>query len=356
MQLEKIRKPLLFLALLVIICLGSYFRWLEVFELVTFDWRLKLRGHQFISPKIAIIEIGNDSLEQIGRWPFDRKYHAQLIRVLYEYGVGQTCFDIIFDQESVSDNELISATKIADNVYYPFGRNVHLIDELKEAARGYGHINITPDIDGKRRYIRPFITLFSILPNTSKGSGFTDIGKETIPQLGILMASDYLGRRPEDLLLPLDEQGRFIINYAGPWKETFKHYSYADILVSYEQINRGITPRLNLTEFKDKICFIGMTAVGTTDISPVPLEIVYPMVGVNANIFNSIITTNYLKRANRVINLLILISLLSLAVWFYIHSHLSFKWILFLSETSGSINIFPITIDSGFRYFDLTLL
>ena len=326
MQLEKIRVPLLVVALLIIICLGSFLRWSEVFELITFDWRMKLRGQQTISSKVAIIEIGNDSLAQIGRWPFDRKFHAQLIRVLSEYGVRQICFDIIFDQKSTSDNELILATGNANNVYYPYGQDVGLLDRLKENVKGSGHINVTPDVDGKRRYVQPFI-------KTNKAS---------VPQLGILVAADYLGRQVEDLLLPFDQQGRFIISYAGLWKETFKHYSYVDILVSYEQAKLGIAPRLNLRELKDKVCFIGLTAVGTTDVAPVPLETVYPMVGINANIFNSIITANYLKRVNREINLLILISLLGLAVWLYKYNRLTFRWIFCL--TGLAIGFFLIVL------------
>ncbi len=316
--IKRKARGLLFLALLIITCLGSYFRWLEIFELVTFDWRMRMRGPQMALPEIAIVEISDDSLEQIGRWPFDRKYHARLIRVLSEYGVRQICFDIIFDRESPSDDRLISATKNARNVYYPYGRGVDLIGGLKQAARGCGHINIQPDIDGKRRHIRPFIKL-------EGGS---------VPQLSILMASDYLGKKPEDLSLPLDDQGKFIINYAGPWKETFKHYSYVDILVSDEQAKLGLIPRLNLNELKDKICFVGLTATGMggfSDIGAIPLETVYPMVGVNANIFNSIITSNYLKRASRGFNLLILIFLLGLTSWLYRQSRLTFRWAAWLS-------------------------
>ncbi|MFH1578153.1 MAG: CHASE2 domain-containing protein, partial [Candidatus Omnitrophota bacterium] len=235
MKLVKLIKPLLFTALLIIICLGSFFRWLELFELVTFDWRMKMRSRQLVHPEIAIIEVSRDSLEQIGRWPFDRKFHAQLINVLSEYGARQICFDVIFDQESVSDDQLISATKNAGNVYYPLGRNVYLIDGLSQSARGRGHINITPDIDGKRRYIQPFIKL----------------GDASIPQMGVLMASDYLSKSPQGLRLPLDDQGRLLINYAGHWKQTFKHYSYVDILVSYEQLKLGMTPRLDLSELKN---------------------------------------------------------------------------------------------------------
>ncbi|MFH1678476.1 MAG: CHASE2 domain-containing protein [Candidatus Omnitrophota bacterium] len=309
------KKFLLFLTVSLTICLGSYFRWLESFELIAFDWRMKLRSLQAVSPDIALIEISDDSIAQIGRWPFDRKFHAQLIKVLSEYGARQICFDVIFNKESASDDKLISATKNAGNVYYPFGRDVHLIGGLKEAVRGRGHINIVPDIDGKRRYIQPFV----------------EIGKEIVPQLGILMAADYLGRQPKDLLLPLDERGRLIINYAGKWTEAFKHYSYVDILVSYDQKKIGLPQRINLSELKNKACFIGLTAVGTVDLSPTPMETVYPMLGVNANIFNSILNNSYLKRVNRGTNLLILFALLGFIIRLHKRSRLSFRWFLGLA-------------------------
>jgi serine phosphatase RsbU (regulator of sigma subunit) len=315
MSLRKARKPLLFLVLLAVICLGSYFRWLEVFELITFDWRMRLRSRQPIHSDIAIIEIGNDSIKQIGRWPFDRKYHARLIEVLSKYGVKQIFFDVIFGEKTLSDDELIQATKRVGNVYFPRGKNVDLIEGLRDNCRGYGHINIEPDIDGKRRYIQPFIK----------------VNYETISQLSILMASDYLGRSIKELNLPLDEKGRFIVNYAGTWKETYKHYSYADILVSFEQIKLGMTPRLNLSELKDKVCFVGLSAVGSTDIAATPLEVAYPQVGVNVNIFNSIITTNYVKRVTRVINLLILVLLLGLIVWLFRRSRGTFIWFLWIT-------------------------
>lgn len=337
MQRSKLKKPVLILGLLVIASLGSYFGLFEALELITFDWRMKLQGKQLFSERIAIIEIADDSIAQLGRWPFDRKLHAQLIRILSEYGARQICLDIIFDQKSPpdkkeSDEALISATQKAGNVYYPRGRNVDLIDGLRETARGSGHINIEPDIDGKRRRIPAFIKTEA----------------ESIPQLALVMAFDYLGKR--NLSLPLDEKGNLLINYAGLWKETFKHYSYVDILVSYEQVKRGISPRMNLDELKDKICFIGLTAVGTTDIAVTPLETVYPMVGVNVNIFNSLITANFLKRASKTANLVILFLLMGLTLWLYKFLGSILKWVLWLSIVL--IGFFAICL-GFFKFFGL---
>jgi len=55
---------------------------------------------------------------------------------------------------------------------------------------------------------------------------------------------------------------------------------------------RGLEPDIDLSILKDKVCFVGLTAEGSHDINPTPLEPVYPMVGSHANVFNSIIWGN----------------------------------------------------------------
>ncbi len=47
--------------------------------------------------------------------------------------------------------------------------------------------------------------------------------------------------------------------------------------------------------FKGKVLFYGLTATGTHDYNPTPYEPRYAMVGVHANIFNNIISQNFLK-------------------------------------------------------------
>jgi len=47
--------------------------------------------------------------------------------------------------------------------------------------------------------------------------------------------------------------------------------------------------------FKDKIFFYGLTAAGTHDLNPMPYLDRYPMLGLHANAFNTILTQNFLK-------------------------------------------------------------
>jgi len=47
--------------------------------------------------------------------------------------------------------------------------------------------------------------------------------------------------------------------------------------------------------FKDKIFFYGLTAAGTWDLNPMPYLDRYPMLGLHANAFNTILTQNFLR-------------------------------------------------------------
>ncbi|MGB3241429.1 MAG: SpoIIE family protein phosphatase, partial [Candidatus Omnitrophota bacterium] len=55
------------------------------------------------------------------------------------------------------------------------------------------------------------------------------------------------------------------------------------------------------------VCLIGLTATASPDIHPSPMEPIYPGVGVNASVYNSIVMQRFLWRLNRWWNLLILV-------------------------------------------------
>ncbi|MBN1405972.1 MAG: CHASE2 domain-containing protein [Candidatus Omnitrophica bacterium] len=304
----------------------SYLKIFETFELATLDLRFKTRPHQKTSDKIIIIEIAQDTLEQLGSWPIDREFHARLVDVLTKYGASSVVFDIVFtqSQSELSDQDLLDAVKASRKVYlaeafrlnktrkpgcvFPQadGLEIFPFEGLDKAARGMGHINIVPDIDGKRRRVPVFI----------------DYNNELQPQLSFLTACDYLNIplnkiktdkglvvMSPDIKIPIDERGNIIINFSDLWVKSFKHYSFIDILSSYLQIESGEKPILDLEIFKDKICIIGLTATGTHDLNPVPMEANYPMVGVHANFINSILTNNFIQRADRPVNALLIILL-----------------------------------------------
>lgn len=113
---------------------------------------------------------------------------------------------------------------------------------------------------------------------------------------------------------PLDADGNLLINWSGRWAQTFAHYSYVDLLKSFEAMRGGRPPLVRPEAFKDKICLIGLTATGHADTKVTPLEPAYPAVGIHANVINSLLTNRFITPASRRTNALCLIGIGLLAL------------------------------------------
>jgi CHASE2 domain-containing sensor protein len=304
-----------------VVCLSS----LRVFsyqELFFYDLRFKLRPPFKASSNIAIIQISDDSLKKLGQWPLPRDFHASLVDVLKKAGARLVVFDILFVEPTVYDQVFAKSIADAGNVFLPIafyvnpsGRAHELLDKahppladlnktLAQSAAGTGYINVFIDVDGKTRRV-------PLLINSGKG---------LVPQIGFKAACAWLGIDPahaqfkkrelivdKKISLPLMSDGSFLVNYPGPWVDSFRHFSYFDILRSFAETQNGVKPSLDLSVFSGKICFVGLTATGTSDLKPSPLENVYPMMGLQASVFNSIIQHKFIRdagqEANAVINL-----------------------------------------------------
>jgi len=309
-------------AVVSVILAISYFHLFDSYELESLDLRFQLRAKNPVIDKIVIIEIGEDTIKYLGRFPFDRDYHAVVTRALAEFGAKAIVFDLFFSEPHATDKDFEEALKTSGNVYLP---SVFRLDpksasvpradayageclkSFQMLAKGSGHINVIPDIDGKYRRFPPYI----------------QYGSTFYPQLAVLVACDWLGIKQKDVSLhpgkylqcgkdiriPLDEKSLMLINYSGEWGKVYKHYSYVDILQSYFAKASGQKPRLEASIFKDKICVIGLTATGTVDIHPTPLETVYPAVGIHLEVINSIISRKFISRVSREVNIAILVML-----------------------------------------------
>ena len=300
----------------------SYTRVFDEFEYSTLDFRYKSRPPQAVNKDIVIIEVGDDSIEKISKWPFPRNYHALLIKALKTSGAETIVFDIFFSEEKEGDEKFAAAVREAGEVYLPYvfdldrdstdktrvhaaGYTAPLIDVLGKAAKGTGFINVEPDIDGKIRRIPPFIEYKGVF----------------YPHLTVLVALNHFGYRfdqvkivpgdkmiaGQDVRIPLNEDSSMLVNYPATWGKAFRHYSYVDILQSYLADVTGQEPTVDLGELKDTVCFVGLTATAAPDAHPSPTEPLYPGIGVHTSIYNSIIEKAFLRRLNKWWNLLILV-------------------------------------------------
>lgn len=110
--------------------------------------------------------------------------------------------------------------------------------------------------------------------------------------------------------IPVDSQGRLLINYAGP-AQMYPYFSFADLLTDSPdaEIEQKIfnpqtkkwekeTRKVKKAEFlKDKIMVVGATSIGIFDLRVTPFEENYPGAETHLNAIENITTGNYFRTA-----------------------------------------------------------
>ncbi len=73
------------------------------FEAALYDLKIRLFRAQGLDERIAIVDIDERSLREVGRWPWPRDKTALLTRTLFEqYGVAAVGFDVVFAEPDAS--------------------------------------------------------------------------------------------------------------------------------------------------------------------------------------------------------------------------------------------------------------
>jgi adenylate cyclase len=242
-------------------------------------------------PAIFIAAIDDASIARIGRWPWDRSIHADLIRKIANAGARVIAYDVNFPepQDAENDNDLASAIIGAGNAVLPVElelirhpssltydpeRTLSSVSAIAGAARRTGHTNTPPDSDGVVRRI-------PLLVHDPSGGGF-------IRAFGYEAANmadpDVEGADP-----PLDRFGQLIVRYPGAPRTTYETVSAADILQG----------SADLSVIRDRIVFVGSTAPDLHDEQITPTSMGTPMSGVevHASLANTLLTRDWLRPA-----------------------------------------------------------
>ncbi|MBI5376715.1 MAG: adenylate/guanylate cyclase domain-containing protein [Candidatus Schekmanbacteria bacterium] len=80
---------------------------LEKLELMSLDYRFLLSGIQNPGDNVVIVAIDDRSIEQVGRWPWDRKQVAKVVDILSKGGAKTIGLDIIFSESQVSSEKAV---------------------------------------------------------------------------------------------------------------------------------------------------------------------------------------------------------------------------------------------------------
>ncbi len=370
-------KWLLAITFSLIVILLYHFDVFERLELLTLDYRFILRHPKSQPSKIVFIDMAEDSVDAIGRWPWPRRWHATLIKALSSWRPKAIAFDVIFSEpqeDTTDDLAMEEAIRESGVVYLPFSYNLDTqklkylyrgegidskyepLPAFQEYMKGTGHINAMPDLDGILRRAPAIIT-------------YKD---KTTYQFGMKIGFDVLGAKDADISflpdrhiilfktgysdkfmkVPLDRDNQLIINWQGRWGEIFKHYSYVDVIRSYALLKEDKPPLVDLNVFRDKICIIGLTAAGLTDIKPIPIQNAYPAVGLNAMVVNSIVNNDFISEASRKADIFLIV-LISILVTFYLSTLRPLSGIIFAIIGMVSYAVFSALL---FCLFNLSVV
>ncbi len=254
-----------------------------------YDGLMRLRGG-VPDEAITVVAIDNRSLEAIGRWPWPRGVHAELIDRLAAADVRAVGYDILFTEPSDEDAAFAHAIARADRVYLPMAvdplggdgapwRLIQPLPALAGAAAGLGHVNLTADDDGVVRR----------LPYAVR------TGEAVWPHLAVRLFTAS-GRAAPDvapvrLTGPAKGDDTPLLAWRGP-PGRFRTVSAVDLL-------RGETPRDALA---GKLVLVGMTADGQGDRYAGPTSAggrLFPGVEIQAVLLDSLLSDAALRPLGR---------------------------------------------------------
>ncbi|EJM20749.1 putative transmembrane sensor domain protein [Pseudomonas sp. GM18] len=241
-----------------------------------------------VDPRILIVTIDDYSLQQLGRWPWPRAMHAQLLDRLSAANAKGILFDVIFsepDSHPGNDQLLAQAACRAGNVFVPLLREgvarygqplgeIEPVAPLSHCAKGIGHINAQADADGIVRSV--YLSEGPAQQTRAQLAWLlyeqTLADKENVPMPGTPAPPSMQGwQRAHEIRIP------FIRSDAG-----FPSVPYVSVL-------RGEVPPELL---RDRLILIGSTAPGLGDryVTPQSASIgTTPGIEIQANILNGLL-------------------------------------------------------------------
>lgn len=247
---------------------------LGVFSNIQLKLADNLYGGKTALNSIVIIGIDDESLDEVGRWPWDRAIFARLLEKLNNSKV--IGLDIAFFDRSNNNSDLAlaqainKANVVLASEYSSFekvdgkvvGKDLlKPIEELGNVKTGYA--NIITDRDGVTRAINQ------------------DLGSEN--SFSYIIFRDYWKK---DRI----KERRFLVNYVGA-PGSFKIYSLVDVL--NEEFDKSV--------FENKIVLVGAVSRDLRDTAFVPTSSGKPMAGVeiHANAIQTLIKEDYLNEQGK---------------------------------------------------------
>ncbi|MEJ1381572.1 MAG: CHASE2 domain-containing protein [Candidatus Sedimenticola sp. (ex Thyasira tokunagai)] len=256
--------------------------WLQRWDNLIYDAQLTLMSRP-AAVDTVIVAIDDASLKVLGRWPWTRDIHGDLVEKLSKAGAEAIFLDILFSEETpgqpLQDQRLVEAVRESGRVFLPVvveerGLGGQLVEslpfaDLAAAARGLGHVHMELEADGIAR---------GVYLKEGVGSPYWEqITISLLRWLEPAVVEKLPGQRnpnPSDLSpFHVVRDHYTLIPYSGPPGHVPR--------LSYAQVLQG---QFREEDVRGRIVLVGATATGLGDLLPTPLSGRYrPMSGVEIN-------------------------------------------------------------------------
>jgi len=323
---------------------------LQIFRNKIFDLYQRAEPREFTKLPVVIVDIDEESLAEIGQWPWPRTIVAELVRkLMVDYKAPATAFDIVFaepdrtspnliaenlpglgpalrrsllempsnDQvfartiqqtgrvvlgqsttsrtiegedtrKSLKASIAIKASKGVDAKRFLYGYFglVRNLEILEDAAAGLGVFTINPSIDGIVRQV----PLVMRVGDEVYPALSVELLRVATGQRTILVTADYAGISSIGMKgfksIPTNDNGEFFIRFSPHSRERY---------VSAKDVLNGSLP---VDRFLNHLVLVGTSAVGLLDIKATPVDDAMPGVELHAQLLENILTGTFLKRPN----------------------------------------------------------
>ena len=318
----------------------------EDIENKSFDYRQTLLArsrHLNPSKDIVIITVDDASYEYIldkfGEWPISRKIYADMLNFIEKQNPKAVIFDLMFvnskNSNKTTDNYLISTLNKYDNVYTAINFdnqtpdvrlpktlpdrisvsitnnsdkvNINdkmnfincrpILDGILNGKTNVGMVNVKRSNDGIIRQVPTFLSYKgNYYPYLSLLAGIDISNNRNVRDFVIDNESNLIVSEKK---IPLTESGEVILNWYGSAKSTYQNIPFYKVLEDMKYNSSSF-------DFKDKIIYVGTTAVSLYDTKSVPVDKVYPGVEIHATYLNNVLDNSFIKKSSPAVNIAII--------------------------------------------------
>ncbi|NQV98608.1 MAG: CHASE2 domain-containing protein [Rhodospirillales bacterium] len=300
----------------------------QLIRLGYFDQLQVLKPRIRLSPEaspVVVVNIDEESMDAHGKWPWDRRQWAKVVKNLYEAGAAAIVFDIVFAEEGRTggDPDLVAAIKngrvvLAMGQYWrnadvperqPLKKMIAIkklrenavdaqqylpeIDfvlrntpAIEKAAAGHGIYSSTFDLDGKMRVFPTILTHEGVMyPSLSLEAVRVATQKQFIVA-GVNQAGVRGVILVDGIRVPTNAHGEIRLHYA--------HVAATSYIPAKNVVSGNFDPQ----KFKGKIAIIGTDAVGLGTQMATPINSAMQSIEIQAQLIESILSNQLLARPN----------------------------------------------------------